>query len=148
MINQVEAVLFLTPRPLTLKEIAKLVGAREEEVKEAIEELKQRYEGTSLTVEEFLGSYRLNVREEYRDVARKLGLIPEFTKSQLKIIGLLLRNGEMRLSEMKRRYSKADEFVKLLKSYGFVVTEKRGRSVVVKKTRLLERYFGVTEGGE
>ena len=143
-VNRLEAVLFLTPRPLSVKEIAKILDLPEEEVLEGIQKLKTRYEGTALFVEEFLNSYRLNVREEFRDLAKKLGLAPEFSRRELKIIGELLQKGEIRLSELKRHYKGWKEFLEKMRSYGFVTTTKSGRSIIIKKTKLLERYFGVT----
>ena len=144
LINKIEALLFLTPRPLSLKEISKILNIKEEEVREAIDALKKRYEGTSIMVEEFVDSYRLNVRGEYRDLAKKLGLVPEFNQKELKIIGELLKRGELRLSELKKRYKGWEEFIEKMKRYGFIATKKEGKSVIIKKTRLLERYFGVT----
>ena len=144
MINEVEAVLFLTPRPLSVKEIAKLLKSDEKSVLEAIEALKERYKDTALVVEEFVDSYRLNVREEYRELAKKLGLVPEFSQKELRIIGELLKKGEIRLSELKKRYKDWKSFLEKMRSYGFIVTKKEGRSIIIKKTKLLERYFRVT----
>jgi len=148
VINELEALLFLTPRPLRVDEIARHLGVREEEIPPLIEELKKRYEGTALTVEEFLGSYRLNVREEYHHLARKLGLIPEFNKRELQIIGRILKEGEVKLSELRKSYRGMDRLLEKLRRFGFVVLVKRGRSKFVKKTKLMERYFGITQGSE
>jgi len=104
ILNKLEALLFLTPKPLTLQEISKLLESSPQEITKALQELKKRYEGTALQVEEFLNSYRLNVRDEYRDLARKLGLLPEFSKGELKILAELLRKGELRLSWIKKRH--------------------------------------------
>ncbi len=148
MINKVEALLFLTPRPLSVKEIAKILETDEKEVLEAIEALKERYKDTALMVEEFVDSYRLNVRQEYRDLAKRLGLVPEFSQRELRIIGELLKKGEIRLSELKKRYKDWKPFLEKMKHYGFIITRKEGRSVIIKKTKLLERYFGVESSPE
>jgi len=32
-----------------------------------------------------------------------------------------------------------------MKSFGFVATKKEGKSIIIRKTKLLERYFGVIQ---
>ena len=146
MKNAVEAILFLTPKPLKASEIAKVLGTEEKEVLEAIEELKERYKDTALTVEEFVGTYRLGVKEEYKELARKLGLVPEFSKKELRIIAMILKEGEVKLSLLRKKYKRIDELVDKLKRYGFITTRKEGRTVYVRKTKLLESHFRVIEG--
>ena len=146
MKNRVEAVLFLTPKPLKPSEIAKVLGTTEEEVLKAIEELKERYKDTALSVEEYVGTYRLGVKEEYKDIAKKLGLVPEFSKRELRMIALILKEGELKLSLLKKRYKNAEELVDKLKRYGFISTRREGRSIIVRKTKLLESHFRVIEG--
>ncbi len=146
MINEVEAVLFLSPRPMTPSEIAELLNTSEEDVLRAIEELKRRYEGTALTVEEFLGAYRLGIREEYVSLAKKLGLLPEFTRGELRAIALIMKKGEVKLSELRKRFSHVNELLEKLRRYGFVVTRKKGRTVFVRKTKVMDSYFRLIEG--
>lgn len=144
--EDVEAVLFLTPKPMKTEEIAKLLEKDIEYVRRSIEELRKKYNG-GVIVEEFLDAYRLGVRQEYLWIAKKLGVLPEFTNKELRVIGLLLKKGSVKLSELKKVYSGADKVVEKLKSFGFVAVLKQGRSKIVRKTKLLDKYFMIEESG-
>lgn len=81
----VEAILFASPRPLTLKEIAKCIGrrTRPEAVREAIQSLNQSYEATARAFEivETAERFQLLSRPEFAPyLQRLLGKSPEKEK--------------------------------------------------------------------
>ncbi len=139
-----EALLFLTPVPLSAREIGELVGVTEEEVLSAISELKKRYADSALIIEESLGGYRMNVREEYAWIGRKLGVLPEFSEWELRVIAELLKEGKVPLSRIKKRKGWKD-FVEKLVHLGGAVVRKEGKRELLVKTPYLERYFRVRE---
>ncbi len=142
--EDVEAVLFLTPRPMRVEEIARILKKDESYVRRSIEELKKKYVG-GVVVEEFLDAYRLGVRKEYLWIAKALGVMPEFTEKELRVIGKILKEGVVKVSELKKIYSGAERVVEKLRKFGFVVVMKQGRSKVVRKTKLLDNYFMIEE---
>ena len=69
--NKVEAVLFVTPDPLSLKKLAGIVGdVTTTEVKEAIAALQEEYKDRGVELVEIAGGYRFFTREEYAPWAR------------------------------------------------------------------------------
>ena len=70
IINSVEALLFGSGRPIRLSEIRNILensGTKAElsEIKQAINDLEERYTNTSLEVHEVASGYRLQIRNEH-----------------------------------------------------------------------------------
>ena len=70
IINSVEALLFGSGRPIRLSEIRNILensGTKAElsEIKQAINDLEERYTNTSLEVHEVASGYRLQIRQEH-----------------------------------------------------------------------------------
>ena len=70
IINSVEALLFGSGRPIRLSEIRNILensGTKAElsEIKQAINDLEERYTNTSLEVQEVVSGYRLQIRQEH-----------------------------------------------------------------------------------
>ena len=70
IINSVEALLFGSGRPMRLSEIRNILensGTKTElsEIKQAINDLEERYANTSLEVQEVASGYRLQIRQEH-----------------------------------------------------------------------------------
>ena len=70
IINSVEALLFGSGRPIRLSEIRNILenaGTKAElsEIKQAINDLEERYTNTSLEVKEVASGYRLQIRQEH-----------------------------------------------------------------------------------
>ena len=70
IINSVEALLFGSGRPIRLSEIRNILensGTKAElsEIKQAINDLEERYTNTSLVVQEVASGYRLQIRQEH-----------------------------------------------------------------------------------
>ena len=70
IINSVEALLFGSGRPMRLSEIRNILensGTKAElsEIKQAINDLEERYANTSLEVQEVASGYRLQIRQEH-----------------------------------------------------------------------------------
>ena len=70
IINSVEALLFGSGRPIRLSEIRNILensGTKAElsEIKQAINDLEERYTNTSLEVQEVASGYRLQIRQEH-----------------------------------------------------------------------------------
>ena len=70
IINSVEALLFGSGRPIRLSEIKNILEnsctkVELSEIKQAINELEERYTNTSLEVKEVASGYRLQIRQEH-----------------------------------------------------------------------------------
>jgi segregation and condensation protein B len=84
----IEALIFASPDPLTVKQLAKLLdGEPKEEVQEAIAALKKDYERQGgLQMVEIAGGYRIVTRPELHEWVRKL--FHEQTKQKLSVAAL------------------------------------------------------------
>ncbi len=84
----IEALIFASPDPLTVKQLAKLLdGEPKEEVQEAIAALKKDYERQGgLQMVEIAGGYRIVTRPELHEWVRKL--FHEQTKHKLSVAAL------------------------------------------------------------
>jgi segregation and condensation protein B len=84
----IEALIYASPDPLTIKQLAKLLdGETKEAVQEAIEALKKDYErGGGLQMVEIAGGYRIVTRPELHEWVRKL--FHEQTKQKLTVASL------------------------------------------------------------
>ncbi|MGH3118333.1 MAG: SMC-Scp complex subunit ScpB [Vicinamibacterales bacterium] len=84
----IEALIYASPDPLTVKQLAKLLdGEPKEAVQEAIEALKKDYERQGgLQMVEIAGGYRIVTRPELHEWVRKL--FHEQTKQKLSVAAL------------------------------------------------------------
>ncbi len=141
----VEAILFSSPDPLSVREIAKLAGASVEEVEKAVRDLMREYSErkTSLEVIEIGGKFLMRVRPEYAHLVEKISE-REFDRGTLRTLAVIAVRQPITLSRLaKIRGNKCYEHVKKLKDMGFVKAEKRGRSTVLTTTKEFASYFGI-----
>jgi len=72
--NIIEALLFASSKPLSLKKLSKITGFPKERIKEEVENLKKEYEeeGKAFGIFEVAGGYVMFTREDYADYVKKL----------------------------------------------------------------------------
>jgi segregation and condensation protein B len=93
--RQVEALLFLSPEPVALDELADAVQAGEEAVREALDELEETLEGRGVVLREVAGGWALASHPDAEEAARRLlarPRTPALTPAQaetLAIVGYL-----------------------------------------------------------
>ncbi|MDD5331776.1 MAG: SMC-Scp complex subunit ScpB [Candidatus Nanoarchaeia archaeon] len=148
-VKRIEAVLFTTGRFMDLDEIAKMaelgsVGY----VKDAIEELKKKYESTegSLTILEENGKFKLSIKKEFNYLTTKLLESTEIDNATMNTLALIAYNRPALQSNIiKMRGNGAYDHIKLLKDEGFVLTEKKGRTRVIELAPKFFDYFDIVE---
>lgn len=96
IINSVEALLFGSGRPMRLSEIRNILensGTKTElsEIKQAINDLEERYANTSLEVQEVASGYRLQIKQEH---SSSLSIIwneksPRISKALMETISII-----------------------------------------------------------
>jgi segregation and condensation protein B len=93
--RQVEALLFLSPEPVSLDELADAVQAGEEAVSEALDELRETLDGRGVVLREVAGGWALASHPDAEEAARRLlarPRTPALTPAQaetLAIVGYL-----------------------------------------------------------
>ena len=93
--RQIEALLFLSPEPVSVDELADAVQAGEEAVQQAIAELASALEGRGVVLREVAGGWALSSHPDAEEAARRLlarPRTPALTPAQaetLAIVGYL-----------------------------------------------------------
>ncbi len=147
--NRVEAILFTTGRFMELQEIATLcnlgsVGL----VKEILDSLKKDYEARpgSLTLIEENGKWKLNIKKEYNYLTSKLLDTSEMDKPTQETLALIAyKNPALQSEIVKMRGNTSYDHIKFLVESDFIVSEKHGRTRLLKLTPKFFDYFDIVE---
>ncbi len=147
--NRIEAILFTTGRFMDTEEIAKLIGIGSIGiVKEAINELKTDYnnKNSSLEIIEENNKFKLNIKKEYNYLTTSLLTDSEFDNPTTKTLAIIAYKNPVLQSEIINiRGNKAYDHIKLLKENGFITSEKKGRTRLLKLAPKFFDYFDIIE---
>ncbi|MGB9703339.1 MAG: SMC-Scp complex subunit ScpB [Candidatus Micrarchaeia archaeon] len=142
--NVLEAILFMSPRPLTLFEISKLSGIGSiGYIKELLEDLKQKFssEDSAIEILNFGDSWQMSVKSKYLDKVKSITK-SELSKGATKVLAYVYQNQPVLQSEIvKLLGSGVYEYVKELLKKGFIEATKKGRTKELKTTQKFKQYF-------
>jgi segregation and condensation protein B len=148
----VEALLFLSPEPVTAAELAEAVESDEESVVEVLERLERRLsdDGRGLRLRKVAGGYALAAVPEAEDAARRLlakPRTPPLTQAQAEVLAIVAYLQPVSRPEIARiRGVSSDSAVASLTERGMI--EERGRTqfgaVTYGTTSLFEKLFGLS----
>lgn len=151
--NIVEAILFVTPQPLPLKNLCALIGSpTQAEVLAAIRELQNDYIGKGVELAQVAGGFRFFSREEYAPWAKKV--LPEEGPSRLSRAALealsviAYRQPITRVAIEEIRGVNCDGVIRSLLERKLITTEGRedapGRPFRYRTTKHFLLYFGLS----
>jgi len=147
--SKVEALLFASSKGLSIREIAEKLKLKEEEISEALEELKEKYSDSgSIEIVEELGIWKMRVKPR---IAKYLkGIVkPEIPKSILETLAYIAYKNPIKQSEVvKFRGNKAYKHIKDLVEMGFISSRKFGRTLLLELTPKFYEYFDIKSGEE
>ncbi len=148
----VEALLFLSPEPVSASELAEAIDADEEAVGEALEALDRELDGgeRGLLVRRIAGGYTLATVPEAEEAARRLlsrPRTPPLTQAQAEVLAIVAYLQPVSRPEIARiRGVSSDSATASLTERGLI--EERGRTrfgaVTYATTELFERLFGLS----
>ena len=147
--NRIEAVLFTVGRAITFEELASLcnlgsVGAVRDALNELPEDYEKRDTSLKLTVDNNVAS--LNIKKDYMYLTTKLLNDSELDKATQETLALIAYKKPALQSDMiKMRGNGAYDHIKKLKELEFVISEKKGRTRLLKLTPKFFDYFDVVE---
>lgn len=144
--KQVEALLFSSGKWMNEDQLALLTNLLKEGVKSALQELKTRYEqaDSSLTLMNEADGWKLNVRENYLDLVRKIIADAELPRPWLQTLAVVAWKRPILQSEVVNiRSDSAYEHLHELEKRGFITRESEGRSYLLKLTPKFFEYFDV-----
>jgi segregation and condensation protein B len=148
----IEALLFLSPDPVSAAELAEAIEIDEEEVAKAVEALEKELEGgdRGVRLRKVAGGYALAAVPDAEDAARRLlskPRTPPLTQAQAEVLAIVAYLQPVSRPEVARiRGVSSDSAVSSLTERGMI--EERGRSrfgaVTYATTTLFEKLFGLS----
>jgi segregation and condensation protein B len=148
----VEALLFLSPEPVSAAELAEAIEVEEEAVAEAVEQLEKDLEadGRGMRLRRVAGGYAFAAIPEAEDAARRLlarPRTPPLTQAQAEVLAIVAYLQPVSRPEIARiRGVSSDSAVASLTERGMI--EERGRTqfgaVTYGTTALFEKLFGLS----
>lgn len=140
-----EAVFFMSPRPLSIRRLMKSIGVhRGEIVKGMIEQLNRMYEerNSALRIFEVNGKYIMNILPAYADYVVKFTTETELTKSEMKVLAYIAKHDGIIKSKLVKRLGSVYDKIKSLEEKGYVKEMPEGRSSKLFVTKKFKEYFG------
>jgi len=144
----IEAALFLAPRPMTRRALARVLGdVQREYIDRLLAELKRDYDrdehGLELHVEE--GRFGLRVKAAFIDRVQHLAPQQDIPRPILRTLAVIAYNHPMLQADLvKIRGNKAYGHVQELLSRGLIRAEDSGRTLLLHVTREFLRHFGLS----
>jgi segregation and condensation protein B len=148
----VEALLFLSPDPVSAAELAEAIEVEEDAVADALEALEERLkaEGRGIDLRRVAGGYALAAVPEAEHAARRLlakPRTPPLTQAQAEVLAIVAYLQPVSRPEVARiRGVSSDSAVSSLTERGMI--EERGRTqfgaVTYGTTPLFEKLFGLS----
>ena len=148
----VEALLFLSPDPVSAAELAEAIEVEEEAVAEELEALEARFkqEGRGINLRRVAGGFALAAVPAAEDAARRLlakPRTPPLTQAQAEVLAIVAYLQPVSRPEIARiRGVSSDSAVSSLTERGLI--EERGRTqfgaVTYGTTPLFEKLFGLS----
>lgn len=148
----VESLLFLSPKPMTLKRLSEATGAKKEEIQTVCEELKKEYDERKggLALIDHQGSYQVSTAAENSEMVRnflKEEQLGELTKPGLETLTIVAYRGPLTKAELEQiRGVNCGLILRNLIIRGLVERreEKDKLRTVYEVTHDFLRYLGIT----
>ena len=142
----VEAALFVSDKPLTVREIGKILGTRSKKViRKVMMDLRKEFEredrGISLV---FTGQgYQLTVKEPLLKKVAPFAPYTDISEGMKRSLAIIAAMQPIKQSELvKMQGNKVYDYVKKLVEKKLIKTRKAGRTKILETTKQFEAYFG------
>jgi len=146
--KQIEAILFTTGKFMSSEDIAKHLNTSKEEILKSIEELKKEYQekDSALTLQTQDNLFKLNIKKEFGFLTNKLLEEKEMDSPTTKTLAIIAYKSPVTQSEIiKIRGNKAYDHISQLKGSGLILSEKQGRTRLIKLSPHFFDYFDIAE---
>ncbi len=146
--TKVEAILFLSDKPLGAGAIAIQAGADINEVRAALTQLMQEYEsretGIRINAED---GYLMQVKEEFENLSQQLLPLEVRTGCLRTLSAIALQEPVYQKEIIEMRGGGAYEHIKELIEMGLVKRRREGFTNVLSTTKLFGEYFDLSDNG-
>lgn len=147
--NKVEALLFAYGKYIDESMISELCNIDRKIIKKILDSLKKEYEekNSALMIFQEGNSWKINVREKYLSIVRKIVADTELPKSVMETLAVIAWKTPIYQAEVvKIRGNKCYDHIDMLEETGFISKEKKGRSYILKTTEKFYNYFEIDDG--
>ena len=144
--HRVEALLFSSGRPLTPEVISEMLGIPVKTVLDCLHALRDEYDSSdnAMKVYEENNAWRMNVKESYADVARKVVADTELDMPVMETLAVIAyKKNPLQADVIKVRGNSAYQHIKELIKFGFVSKIPEGRSFRLKLSDKFYSYFEI-----
>ncbi|MBN2202638.1 MAG: SMC-Scp complex subunit ScpB [Candidatus Aenigmarchaeota archaeon] len=144
--SKLEAALYMSNEPLSLKDMSKMFRADEERIKIVIDDMKGEFELPmhGVYILETEQGYQIRVKPEHANSVRRLTPYKDLGKGLLRVLALVAYKQPITQSEIVKVIgNRTYEYVKVLKEKGLISTTKMGRTRGLVPTKEFANYFGL-----
>jgi segregation and condensation protein B len=141
----VEAVLYASNKPLTVRDIAGVLSISTQEVSKEIRKLLKDYarRETSITVVKIGNRYRMQLKEDFLDVVNAVSE-PELTNLELSVMGFIAANPSCRRGDLRDKFGyRYDIPLERLKDMKLVHSKKYRNTEILTTGKKFYEYFGI-----
>jgi segregation and condensation protein B len=142
----IEAALFMTSEPISLRKLSNLFKISPEKARIIIEELKIKFEQEEhgIHILETEQGYQMKVKPEFTSFVRTLTPYKDLGKGMLRVLAMVAYKQPITQSEIVKVIgNRTYEYVKRLQERGLIKTEKHGRTRALIATKEFANYFGL-----
>ncbi len=149
--NLIEALLFTSPRPLTIRELSKIVEKTPEEVESLLDELLKEYEGRGIKVVKLENGYHFVTDNEFAPWIRKLHGVKKLrlSRAALEVLAIVALKQPITRAEINelRKSQTSEAVIKQLLEKGLIkIAGKKagtGGAQLFETTELFLRVFNL-----
>lgn len=142
-----EAALFMSPEPLTINELTKVMGVDSYSLSlKIMEDFVKEFNARDSALEVVKtdsGKFMMKLREGYSEKVSHLAVSSDFSKAVLRTLGLIAVKQPVKQSLIVKIIgNKAYDYVNELAEKGFLQAKKEGNTKLLLTTAKFESYFG------
>jgi len=140
-----EAALFVSDKPLSVKKLTEITKISEAEVKKFIADLQKdlQKKDRGIDLVETPEGFEFRLKPEYREKVVKLAPFSDLSEGMMRTLAIVAVKQPIKQSIIVRyQGNKVYGYVASLEEKGLVKTEKFGRTKLVTTTPDFEKYFG------
>ena len=144
--SAVEAALYMSNEPITIKEMSKMFNTDTEKIKQVVEEFKRELQSSEhgIYLLETPRGYQIRVKPKLDPLVRKLTPYKDLGRGLLRVLALVAYKQPITQSEIVKVIgNRTYEYVKRLKERGLINTIKQGRTKALVPTKEFANYFGL-----
>lgn len=143
----VEAALFVSEKPLSVRKLVEITGLDEKEINLTILDIQKNVKrfDRGIDLVETPEGYEFRLKPEYRDKVVKLAPFSDLSEGVMRTLAIVAANQPVKQSVIVRyQGNKAYGYIEKLEKKGLITTEKSGRTRIISTTPDFEKYFGMS----